>query len=137
MATFPYMPMVAIMASLVSSLVMQMSAFSYAGYMVQYLGVVDDKNKAGETRLPHTGYCKRCANSQLCLGRTRLACFSRAKGSKAFFAWFFYTYNSSTSESVQSAVLVQPAVLPPHHCVKQHFAHPPIASISQSWLTAY
>eukprot|EP00904_Undaria_pinnatifida_P000540 jgi/Undpi1/10487/HiC_scaffold_29.g12937.m1 len=35
------------MASLVSSLVVQMSAFSYVGYMVQYLGVVDDKNKAG------------------------------------------------------------------------------------------
>ena len=64
MAAFPYMPMVAIMASLVSSLVVQMSAFSYVGYMVQYLGVVDDKNKAGETRLPHTWW-KLCEHPTL------------------------------------------------------------------------
>ena len=49
MAPFPYMPMVAILASLVSYLIVQMSVFAYAGYMVEYLGAVDDKNKAGET----------------------------------------------------------------------------------------
>ena len=49
MAPFPYMPMAAILASMVSSLVVQMSVFSYAGFMVEYLGVVDDKDKAGES----------------------------------------------------------------------------------------
>lgn len=48
MAPFPYMAMLAIMASLVSYLLVQMSVFSYAGYMVEYLGVVDDKDKSGE-----------------------------------------------------------------------------------------
>ena len=48
MALFPYLPMAAILASLVSNLVVQMSVFSYAGFMVEYLGVVDDKDKAGE-----------------------------------------------------------------------------------------
>ena len=51
MAPFPYMPMLAIMTSLVSYLVVQMSLYAYAGYMVEHLGVVDDKDKAGETRL--------------------------------------------------------------------------------------
>ena len=51
MAPFPYMPMLAIMISLVSYLVVQISVFAYAGYMVEHLGVVDDKDKAGETRL--------------------------------------------------------------------------------------
>eukprot|EP00904_Undaria_pinnatifida_P008630 jgi/Undpi1/4898/HiC_scaffold_19.g08250.m1 len=39
--------MLAIMASLVSSMVVQMSVFTYAGYMVEHLGVVDDKDEAG------------------------------------------------------------------------------------------
>eukprot|EP00904_Undaria_pinnatifida_P000576 jgi/Undpi1/10519/HiC_scaffold_29.g12969.m1 len=47
MAPFPYMPMLAIMISLVSYLVVQISVFAYAGYMVEHLGVVDDKDKAG------------------------------------------------------------------------------------------
>ena len=47
MAPFPYLPMLAIMASLVSSMVVQMSVFTYAGYMVEHLGVVDDKDEAG------------------------------------------------------------------------------------------
>eukprot|EP00904_Undaria_pinnatifida_P008634 jgi/Undpi1/4900/HiC_scaffold_19.g08252.m1 len=47
MAPFPYLPMMAIMASLVSSMVVQMSVYAYAGYMVEHLGVVDDKDEAG------------------------------------------------------------------------------------------
>lgn len=49
MAPFPYLPMVAILLSLVSNLVVQNSVFSYAGFMVEFLGVVDDKNEAGAT----------------------------------------------------------------------------------------
>ena len=49
MSPFPYLPMASILASLVSTMVAQMSVFSYAGFMVEYLGVVDDKDKAGET----------------------------------------------------------------------------------------
>ena len=58
MAPFPYMAMVAILASLVSYLLVQMSVFSYAGYMVEYLGVVDDKDKSGEigSRLQYSIY---------------------------------------------------------------------------------
>lgn len=42
--------MLAIMASLVSYLIAQISVYAYAGYMVEHLGVVDDKDKAGEMR---------------------------------------------------------------------------------------
>lgn len=58
MAPFPYMAMVAILASLVSIELVQMSVFSYAGYMVEYLGVVDDKDKSGEigSRLQYSIY---------------------------------------------------------------------------------
>lgn len=48
MAPFPYVAMLAIMASLVSSMVVQMSVFAYAGYMVEHLGVVDDKDESGD-----------------------------------------------------------------------------------------
>lgn len=51
MAPFPYMPMLAIMASLAGQQVVQMSVFAYAAFMVEDLGVVDDKDKAGEARL--------------------------------------------------------------------------------------
>ena len=40
--------MLAIMVSLVTYHVAQLSVFAYAGYMVEHLGVVDDKDKAGE-----------------------------------------------------------------------------------------
>ena len=40
--------MVAIMMTLVTDMVLQMSVVSYSGFMVEHLGVVDDKNKAGE-----------------------------------------------------------------------------------------
>ena len=50
MAPFPYLPMMAIMASLVSSMVVQMSVYAYAGYMVEHLGVVDDKDEAGDEK---------------------------------------------------------------------------------------
>lgn len=49
MSRFPYVPMVAIMMTLVTTMVCQMSLFSYAGFMVEHLGVVDDKDKAGKT----------------------------------------------------------------------------------------
>ena len=48
MAPFPYMPMTAIMVGLVSQQVVQMSIFAYAGFMVEFLGAVDDTDKAGE-----------------------------------------------------------------------------------------
>ena len=51
MAPFPYLPMTAIMAGLVSQQVVIMSIFAYAGFMVEYLGAVDDKDQAGETWL--------------------------------------------------------------------------------------
>ena len=61
MAPFPYLPMVAILLSLVSYVVVQNSVYSYAGYMVGHLGVVDDKNQAGETRLTtYHDYCLLC-----------------------------------------------------------------------------
>eukprot|EP00904_Undaria_pinnatifida_P003322 jgi/Undpi1/12991/HiC_scaffold_7.g02655.m1 len=47
MAPFPYMPMTAIMVGLVSQQVVQMSIFAYAGFMVEFLGAVDDTDKAG------------------------------------------------------------------------------------------
>eukprot|EP00904_Undaria_pinnatifida_P003321 jgi/Undpi1/12990/HiC_scaffold_7.g02654.m1 len=47
MAPFPYLPMTAIMVGLVSQQVVQMSIFSYAGFMVEFLGAVDDTDKAG------------------------------------------------------------------------------------------
>ena len=42
------MPMLAIMMTLVTTMVSQMNLISYAGSMVQHLGVVDDKDKAGK-----------------------------------------------------------------------------------------
>ena len=48
MAPFPYFPLAAIVASLVSQQVVQMSVFSYAPFMVEYVGVVDDSDEAGE-----------------------------------------------------------------------------------------
>ena len=49
MAPFPYLPMVAIMTTLVTDSVAQMNVIAYAGFMVEFLGVVDDKNEAGAT----------------------------------------------------------------------------------------
>ena len=50
MAPFPYLPMLAIMVCLVSSMVVQMSVFAYAGYMVEHLGVVDNKDESGNEK---------------------------------------------------------------------------------------
>ena len=50
MAPFPYVAILAIMACLVSSMVVEMSVYAYAGYMVEHLGVVDDKDEAGDKR---------------------------------------------------------------------------------------
>lgn len=41
--------MAAIMATLVTDNVAQMNVVAYAGYMVENLGVIDDKDKAGKT----------------------------------------------------------------------------------------
>ena len=49
MAPFPYLPMLAIMASLVSQVVVQMSVYAYAAFMVEHLGVVNDGDKAGRS----------------------------------------------------------------------------------------
>lgn len=49
MSPFPYLPVVAIMATVVTDNVLQMSVVPYAGFMVANLGVVDDKDKAGKT----------------------------------------------------------------------------------------
>ena len=49
MAPFPYLPMTAIMACIISQQVVLMRVFAYSGFMVEYLGAVDDKDKAGET----------------------------------------------------------------------------------------
>ena len=48
MARFPYFPLAAIVASFVSQQVVQMSVFAYAPFMVQFMGVVDDSDEAGE-----------------------------------------------------------------------------------------
>ena len=37
------------MATLVTDMVVQMNVVSYAGFMVESLGAVDDKDKAGKT----------------------------------------------------------------------------------------
>ena len=71
MAPFPYLPLAAILASLVSNLVVQMSVFSYAGFMVEYLGVVDDKDKAGELER------RQCLRITCC---TMLCLFIRSSG---------------------------------------------------------
>ena len=49
MAPFPYLPMTAVMASLLSMQIAELTLFSYVGYMLEHLGVVDDKDEAGET----------------------------------------------------------------------------------------
>ena len=48
MGSFPYLPLLAIMASVVSLIVAQVNVFVYAGFMVEHLGAVDDKDKSGK-----------------------------------------------------------------------------------------
>ena len=50
MSPFPYLPMVAIMTTLVTDMVVQMNVVAYSGFMVEHLGVVDNKDEAGERR---------------------------------------------------------------------------------------
>ncbi|CAN0535105.1 unnamed protein product, partial [Laminaria digitata] len=45
---FPWLPMVAIAICLVTAMYTLSSLFPYAGYMVQHLGVTDDKDEAGK-----------------------------------------------------------------------------------------
>ncbi|CAN0085422.1 unnamed protein product [Ascophyllum nodosum] len=47
MGHFPYLPMLAIFASLVSQEIVMYNIFSYNGFMIAHLGAVDDKDKAG------------------------------------------------------------------------------------------
>lgn len=42
--------MVAIMTTLVTDMVVQMNVVAYSGFMVEHLGVVDNKDEAGERR---------------------------------------------------------------------------------------
>ena len=48
MAPFPYLPLLAIMASVVSLTVAQVNVFVYAGFMMEHLGAVNDKDKSGK-----------------------------------------------------------------------------------------
>ena len=48
MVPFPSLPMSVLIASLLSSWIIEASLSSYAGFMVLHLGVVDDKNQVGE-----------------------------------------------------------------------------------------
>lgn len=48
MAPFPLLPMAVMVISLLSAWFVESSLASYVGYMVEYLGIVDDKDKAGE-----------------------------------------------------------------------------------------
>lgn len=45
---FPWAPMVAISTGLVAHSYALSSLFPYVGYMVQHLGVTDDKDEAGK-----------------------------------------------------------------------------------------
>lgn len=48
MAPLPVLPLLAISMSLLSQMFVQVGLFSYGGYMVKHLDVVDNKDKAGE-----------------------------------------------------------------------------------------
>lgn len=48
---FPWLPMLAIAIGLVSHSYALTSLFPYVGYMVQSLGVTDDKDEAGQSML--------------------------------------------------------------------------------------
>lgn len=50
MGSFPWLPLMAIMGSLVTLAAVNYSLKSYAGFMVANLGVVDSKNEAGEQK---------------------------------------------------------------------------------------
>lgn len=51
---FPWPPMLAIAVGLVSHAYALTSLFPYVGYMVQSLGVTDDKDEAGQSMLAHS-----------------------------------------------------------------------------------
>ena len=46
---FPWMPMLALAVGLVSHSYSLSSLFPYVGYMVQHLGITDDKDEAGQS----------------------------------------------------------------------------------------
>lgn len=48
MSPFPWLPMLAIATGLISHSYCLSSLFPYVGYMVQHIGVTDDKDEAGE-----------------------------------------------------------------------------------------
>lgn len=55
MATpFPWLPMLSIAVGLVSHSYALTSLFPYVGYMVQSLGVTDDKDKSGQSLFAHS-----------------------------------------------------------------------------------
>lgn len=47
MPSFPVLPMMVLVVSMLSAWIVELSLSSYAGYMVEFLGVVEDKDKAG------------------------------------------------------------------------------------------
>lgn len=62
MARFPWLPLLAILASVVSYLIVQISLFAYAGFMVRHLNVVSGKDQAGEIRTVATFYAVATSN---------------------------------------------------------------------------
>ncbi|CAB1108589.1 unnamed protein product [Ectocarpus sp. CCAP 1310/34] len=48
MASFPFMPMAVLTVGLLSAWIVQLGVIAYAGYMVRHLGIVEDKDQAGE-----------------------------------------------------------------------------------------
>ena len=51
---FPWLPMLAISIGLVSHSYALTSLFPYVGYMVQHLGITDDKDEAGQSLNQHS-----------------------------------------------------------------------------------
>lgn len=50
MVSFPVLPMMVLVVSLLSAWFVELSLSSYVGYMVEHLGIVDNKGEAGEWR---------------------------------------------------------------------------------------
>lgn len=48
MAPFPVLPVMVLVVSLLSAWIVELSLSSYAGYMVEFVGIVEDKDEAGE-----------------------------------------------------------------------------------------
>lgn len=71
MAPFPWLPMIAISTGLISHSYALTNLFPYVGFMVQGMGVTDDKDKAGEScRIRVEAYQKDSSRSRsTCAGK--------------------------------------------------------------------